>query len=136
VLELLQAMHENQADFTLTFRRLCDAAANSDADTALESLFAEPAALRAWLPRWRSRLEQEPSAADTRAAEMRLVNPAFIPRNHRAEEAIQAAIDDDFGPFEKLVTVLSRPYEEQPESAEYAQPPQENQRVLQTFCGT
>jgi serine/tyrosine/threonine adenylyltransferase len=136
VLELLQAMHENQADFTLTFRRLCDEAAGSDADLAMESLFAEPAALRAWLPRWRHRLEQEPSAPDARAAAMRLVNPAFIPRNHRVEEVIQAAIDDDFGPFEKLVAVLSRPYEEQPENADYAQPPQENQRVLQTFCGT
>jgi uncharacterized protein YdiU (UPF0061 family) len=135
-LELLQAMHASQADFTLTFRRLCDAAAGSAGDSALESLFPEPAALREWLPRWRRRLEQEPSTPDARAAAMRLVNPAFIPRNHRVEAVIGAALDDDFGPFEELLTVLSRPYEEQPEHAEYAQPPREHQRVLETFCGT
>jgi uncharacterized protein YdiU (UPF0061 family) len=68
---------------------------------------------------------------------MRKVNPAFIPRNHRVEEIIRAAADeDDFAPFEKLLTVLSRPYEDQPEFTEYEQPPLENQRVLQTFCGT
>ncbi|HYC93878.1 MAG TPA: YdiU family protein [Thermoanaerobaculia bacterium] len=134
VLELLQAMHEQKADFTLTFRRLCDAAAG---DAELESLFADPAALRAWLPRWRHRLEQEPGTADTRAAAMRMVNPAYIPRNHRVEAVIRAAIDeDDFGPFEELLAVLSRPYDEQPEHAEYALPPEESERVLATFCGT
>ncbi len=137
VLDLLQAMHAQKADFTLTFRRLCDAAAHSGADPELESLFLDPAALRAWLPRWRRRLEQEPGDPHDRAAAMRLVNPAFIPRNHQVEAVIQAAVaDDDFGPFEELLTVLSRPWDEQPERAEYARPPQENQRVLQTFCGT
>ena len=137
VQDLLQAMHANKADFTLTFRRLCDAAEGAHGDAALESLFADPAALREWLPRWRRRLEQESAHPAARAAAMRLVNPAFIPRNHRIEAVIQAATaDDDFGPFEELLTVLSRPYEEQPEFAEYAQPPEEHQRVLQTFCGT
>ncbi|HEY0160735.1 MAG TPA: YdiU family protein [Thermoanaerobaculia bacterium] len=136
VLELLQAMHATKADFTLTFRRLCDAAAGTDNDAALESLFSEPSALRAWLPRWRRRLADEPADATERAAAMRLVNPAFIPRNHRVEAVIQAAIDEDFAPFEELLAVVSRPYEEQPAFAEYAQPPRENERVLQTFCGT
>ncbi|HEY0140692.1 MAG TPA: YdiU family protein [Thermoanaerobaculia bacterium] len=136
VLDLLQAMHDQQADFTLTFRRLCDAAAGTDGDAALESLFPEPAPLRAWLPRWRRRLEEEPSQPEERAAAMRQVNPAFIPRNHRVEAVIQAAIDDDLGPFEELMTVVSRPFEERSEFAEYMQPPEENQRVFQTFCGT
>ena len=127
VQDLLQAMKANKADFTLTFRRLCDAAAGDGGDAALGE----------WLPRWRRRLEQESIEPETRAAAMRRVNPAFIPRNHRVEAVIQAATaDDDFGPFEKLLAVLSRPYEEQPEHAEYAQPPQESERVLQTFCGT
>jgi uncharacterized protein YdiU (UPF0061 family) len=137
VLDLLQAMHANKADFTLTFRRLCDAAADPGGEAALESLFADPAPLREWLPRWRRRLEEEPADPSDRAAAMRQANPAFIPRNHRVEAVIRAAVDeDDFGPFEELLAVLSRPYEEQPERAEYAQPPQEEQRVLQTFCGT
>ncbi|HYK01443.1 MAG TPA: YdiU family protein [Thermoanaerobaculia bacterium] len=135
--ELLRAMQANKADFTLTFRALCDAAAGADGDAAVESLFTDPAAVREWLPRWRSRLEQEPAAPEERAAAMRKLNPAYIPRNHRAEAVIRAAVDeDDFGPFEELLTVLSRPYEEQPSFAEYARPPQEDQRVLQTFCGT
>ena len=67
---------------------------------------------------------------------MRLVNPVFIPRNHRIEQAIVAAERDDFAPFEELSLVLSRPYEAQPDFAAYANPPQPDERVLQTFCGT
>jgi uncharacterized protein YdiU (UPF0061 family) len=68
---------------------------------------------------------------------MRAVNPAYIPRNHRVEEAIEAAVTrEDFGPFERLVAVLSRPYEEQPAHRHYADPPQPHERVRQTFCGT
>jgi uncharacterized protein YdiU (UPF0061 family) len=68
---------------------------------------------------------------------MRAVNPAFIPRNHRIEQVITAAVQgDDFSPFAELLTLLSRPYEEQPRFEAYAQPPQPGERVLQTFCGT
>ena len=68
---------------------------------------------------------------------MRSVNPAFIPRNHRVEAVIQAATnDDDYAPFEELLAVLSKPYEDQPSFAAYADPPMPEQRVLQTFCGT
>jgi hypothetical protein len=90
-----------------------------------------------WLPRWRQRLAQEPSDATARQAAMRAVNPAFIPRNHRVEAMIRAAVDrQDFSAFEELLSVLSRPYEDQPEFAHYATPPQENERVRATFCGT
>jgi uncharacterized protein YdiU (UPF0061 family) len=65
------------------------------------------------------------------------VNPAFIPRNHRVEAMIDAAVKDgDFAPFETLLTLLSRPFEDQPDFADYADPPREDERVLQTFCGT
>jgi len=68
---------------------------------------------------------------------MRAVNPAFIPRNHRVEAVIEAAVNnDDFAPFEELLTVLSKPYEDQPGFVDYADPPKPEQRVLQTFCGT
>ena len=68
---------------------------------------------------------------------MRAANPAFIPRNHRIEEAIRAAAArDDFGPFERLVEVLARPFEEQVGAEDLAEPPAHEQRVLQTFCGT
>jgi uncharacterized protein YdiU (UPF0061 family) len=74
--------------------------------------------------------------AERRAA-MDAVNPAFIPRNHRIEAVIKAAVDQaDFAPFEELVAVLARPFEDQPEFAEYAAPPAEFERVRATFCGT
>jgi uncharacterized protein YdiU (UPF0061 family) len=134
--DLLLAMGDAKADFTLTFRALCDAAATAD-DSAVERLFREPVAIREWLQRWRQRLAQEPADAGVRAAAMRKVNPAFIPRNHRVEAVIRAAVDaDDFAPFEELLAVLAKPYDDQPEHAQYAQPPAETERVLQTFCGT
>jgi uncharacterized protein YdiU (UPF0061 family) len=65
------------------------------------------------------------------------VNPAFIPRNHRVEAALSAASErGDLEPFRRLLAILQRPYDEQPESAEYQEPPQPEERVLQTFCGT
>jgi uncharacterized protein YdiU (UPF0061 family) len=68
---------------------------------------------------------------------MHAANPAFIPRNHLVEAAIRAAEDrDDFRPFEALMAVLARPYEDQPERADYASPPKPEERVLATFCGT
>jgi uncharacterized protein YdiU (UPF0061 family) len=135
--DLPKAMHENAADFTLTFRRLCAAAADERADANLRVLFANPGAYDIWAARWRSRTvtdEREPSA---RAEAMRAVNPAFIPRNHLVEQALNAAIDDaDFSPFADLMTVLSRPYADQPAFAEYANPPPADERVFRTFCGT
>jgi uncharacterized protein YdiU (UPF0061 family) len=75
--------------------------------------------------------------AAARAAAMRAVNPIYIPRNHRVEAVIRAAVDnDDFAPFDELLTVLSKPFEAQPAFAHYAEPPQDHERVVQTFCGT
>ena len=68
---------------------------------------------------------------------MHQANPAIIPRNHRIEQAIEAAVDqEDYGPFEKLLEVLSSPYEELEGLREYMLPPKPEERVLQTFCGT
>jgi uncharacterized protein YdiU (UPF0061 family) len=68
---------------------------------------------------------------------MRAVNPAFIPRNHRVEAMIRAAVDrEDFAEFEELLAVLSRPFDDQPEFLQYQHPPLEDERVLATYCGT
>ena len=135
--DLLDAMAKNQADFTLTFRKLSDAALGPDQDKDLRQLFADPTAYDEWAARWRQRTADEPQDGATRRTAMRAVNPAFIPRNHRVEAVIEAAVNrDDFAPFEELLTVLSMPYEDQPALAAYAEPPQPHQRVLQTFCGT
>jgi len=134
--DLLQAMHSGGADFTLTFRYLSDAASTGDA-TGVRSLFADPAAIDAWMTRWRARLDQEPMGAGARADAMRAVNPAFIPRNHRVEAVIRAAVDcEDFAPFEELLTLLAEPFNDQPAFAHYMQPPSQHERVHRTFCGT
>src|SRR5829696_5165749 len=123
--DLLNIMAENQADFTLTFRRLSDAAAGPEGDDGVRALFADPSAYDRWAARWRTRLSEEPQEATSRRAAMRAVNPAFIPRNHRVEAVIEAAVErQDFAPFDELLSVLSKPYQEQPDLARYAEPPQ------------
>jgi uncharacterized protein YdiU (UPF0061 family) len=122
-------------DFTLFFRRLSDAAAGQE--EPVRSLFVEDAALDAWLARWRARLEQEGQPPEARRSDMDAVNPAFIPRNHRVEAMIKAAVDhEDYGPFEEMLEVLSRPYQDQPAFAQYSDPPLPHERVTATFCGT
>ena len=133
---LLDAMHANQADFTLTFRRLCDAAAEAG-DAGPRALFADPGAYDRWALLWRERLQSEDGSPAERAQAMRRVNPAVIPRNHRVEQALKAAVErEDYAPFFELLTVLSRPYEEQHAYLAYAAPAQAHERVVQTFCGT
>ncbi len=134
--DLLSRMAQHQVDFTLMFRRLCDAAADTAQDEKVRELFVDPSVFDEWAVKWRARLAEESGDAATRGATMRAANPAFIPRNHRVEEAIVAATAGDFTPFETLVKVLSRPYDDQPQYVDYANPPREDQIVQQTFCGT
>ncbi|WP_315755720.1 protein adenylyltransferase SelO [Bradyrhizobium sp. SZCCHNRI2007] len=133
---LFDAMAAARADFTLTFRRLSDAAGSGDL-SEVRALFEDPTDFDEWAQRWRRRLAEEPQTAAERGEAMRKVNPAFIPRNHRIEAVITAAVEnDDYAPFEELHAVLARPYDDQPDQAAYAEPPQPQERVLQTFCGT
>lgn len=135
--DLLERMASNNVDYTLLFRRLCTAAASPSADDGAASLFSNPGAFHDWAEAWRRRTATEDVAPDARADAMRRVNPAFIPRNHRVEEAIEAAVAHaDFAPFERLVTVLARPYDEQPEHARLQDPPGPEQHAYETFCGT
>jgi uncharacterized protein YdiU (UPF0061 family) len=129
---LLTTMAEGEADFTLVFRRL-----DPEIDDNVRSLFGNPEAYDAWAVRWRERLAREPQDAATRRAAMLRANPAYIPRNHRVEAALAAAVErEDFGPFEELLQVLARPFEDRAEFAAYAEPPPADQRVYRTFCGT
>jgi len=135
--DLLDRMASGKADFTLTFRRLCDAAADSGRDRDVRDLFIDPTAYDGWAGRWRSRLAEESAQGQERGAAMRAVNPAFIPRNYRVEEAIKAAVEDrNFTPFERLGAVLTRPYDDQPAFSAYADPPPFDSGAYRTFCGT
>ena len=125
-------MAEGEADFTLVFRRL-----DPESDAEVKPLFFKAEAFDAWLVRWRERLAREPQHAAARRETMRSVNPAYIPRNHRVEAALAAAIErEDFAPFEELLQVLDKPFEDRTRFAAYAEPPLPEQRVCQTFCGT
>ncbi|MFS0850017.1 YdiU family protein [Novosphingobium panipatense] len=127
----------NQVDFTLFFRRLSSAVEPGDGDEKVRELFVDPTAADAVLAQWRARLALEPEDASSRGRRMDGTNPAFIPRNHRIEAVITAATErGDFAPFEELMAVLSRPFEDQPQFASYANPPLEHERVRATFCGT
>ncbi|WP_426957940.1 protein adenylyltransferase SelO [Muricoccus radiodurans] len=135
--DLLERMAENRADFTLTFRRLADAAADPAADPAVRTLFQDPAAYDGWVENWRSRLARDPAPPAARRAAMRATNPAFIPRNHRVEAALSAAVDrDDLAPFEELLAILARPYDDQPGREAFTHPPETVDPTYQTFCGT
>jgi uncharacterized protein YdiU (UPF0061 family) len=131
---LLSAMAANEADFTLTFRFLADAAVGDDA--GVRGVFKDPGAFDAWAVGWRERLSVEGGSGAARREAMRGVNPAFIPRNHRVQAVITAALGGDFSVFEEMVGVLARPFEDQPGAAVYGVPPRADEVVLQTFCGT
>ena len=140
----LTLLHANQVDFTLGWRRLADVAAGDEAP--LRALFADARAPDAWLVRWRARCASESVSAphiaeiavSERAKAMRSVNPNIIPRNHRVEEALAAASDqDDLVPFQRLLSALRRPYDDADELAPYAEPaPIAVTVCYRTFCGT
>jgi uncharacterized protein YdiU (UPF0061 family) len=135
--DLLQAMIADRVDFTLAFRRLSDAAAGPAQEEPFRSMFVDLAAIDAWLGRWRQRLQDEPQDGQAVRNAMRATNPAFIPRNHLVEAALSAAVTEgNFAPFERLLAVLSRPYEDQPEHADLAAPPPDGLPPYRTFCGT
>ena len=134
---LLAAMHEGQADFTLTFRSLSRLPAGDRAPAGLAELFSDPQRIAAWYEQYQTRLLRDPISPEERARGMRQVNPRFIPRNHRIEAVIPAAVDaGDYAPFHDLVRVLATPWSDQPGDAMYEVPPRPDEEVLRTFCGT
>ncbi|NNC24218.1 YdiU family protein [Salinisphaera sp. USBA-960] len=135
---LLQTMAEQSVDFTLGFRYLADAAhaVDSTNDTNVRALFADPTAFDGWATRWRERLATETRGFNARRNAMRAVNPAFIPRNHRVQQVIDAATNGDLEPLNELLAVVSQPFDDHPNRAHYAEPPAENEKITRTFCGT
>ncbi len=165
----LTALQGQGADWTLAHRYLCDvaeavsstvtaamaatathadaplpttparASAASFAHQRLANLFADPAGLAAWLPRWQARLLRNPSGHPPDWANaMRRANPIYIPRNQLVEEALSAASDDgNLAPFHVLLAVVQHPFDEVPGHERYAQPGQpEHVQGYRTFCGT
>ena len=129
--DLLTLLRDQAVDHT-TFYRTLSAAVRGDADPA-RALFGEPAAFDAWARRWRSRLTGEPGPT---AAAMDRVNPVYVPRNQRVEEALTAATAGDLDPVRRLLDVVTRPFDERPGLEEYAAPAPAGCGPYRTFCGT
>jgi len=135
---LLDIMDMNRADFTLTFYYLshCDSESGSK-DNKLRELFSNQEAIDAWLLSWRKRLASESNNDQERKRDMLQINPVYIPRNHQIESVIRAAEDsNDFAPFYALHALLQNPFQYQQANDDYMQPPEPEEIVQQTFCGT
>jgi len=137
--DLFKIMDAGNADFTLTFRKLCDAALDPQKDAGVAELFSDPAmdpgAFTEWAGRWHERLASEGTAPAARRDQMRAVNPAIIPRNHLVAEAIDAGVErGDFSVFEKLVAATAQPFADH--TSAFTDPPRPEQVVTETFCGT
>lgn len=132
--DFLTMMAKEEADFTLTFRSLADAAKGEEA--ALRDLIRDAEALEPWLKAWRARLAEDGRGDEATADAIRRVNPLYIPRNHIVEEVIEAGLHEDFAPFHAMNEVLAAPYEAQPGKEAYAAPAPAHGAVHRTFCGT
>ena len=132
---LLDAMHQATADFTLTFRRLSDAVRGNSAPVRL--LFKDSAEFDAWESDWRARLDREQISAGDRACVMDQVNPIYIPRNHKVEEALAAAVDQgNMSAFDDMLSVVSTPFDEISGREGFAELGPKTAVPYQTFCGT
>jgi uncharacterized protein YdiU (UPF0061 family) len=121
----LNYLQDKELDYTLSFREL---ATRIDAE--------DTSGFGGFELRWRQRIGKQEKESAELVALMNSVNPLFIPRNHRVEQAIQAAVAGDLTIFEDLNTVLAQPFAEQSEFARYAEAPNQQERVTRTFCGT
>jgi uncharacterized protein YdiU (UPF0061 family) len=128
--DLLKLMAEDRADFTITWRRL------STSIDAARDCFLQRDRFDAWAERYRARLSLEAGDDAARSAAMRDVNPKFVLRNHLAQTAIERAIQGDFGEAERLLKVLERPFDEQPEHEADAGFPPDWASQLEVSCSS
>ena len=136
--DLLDRMAAERVDMTLCFRALSELAQSANGrDEAVRALFDTPDSFDQWAMAWRAALRAEGRDEEIRNRAMRAVNPAFILRNHLAQRVADAAVEDlDFAPLHEMLNVFARPFDDQPEYAAYQRPPQPDQVVANTFCGT
>ena len=128
--ELLSLMHRHSADYTNTF------AALTNGSTEDGALF-ESAEFKGWTEKWKQRLKRQKEGEREAEERMKSSNPAVIPRNHKVEEALDAAVEArDYGKMLKLLDVLSQPYTRTQEQQAFAQLPPPSSRRYVTYCGT
>ncbi len=130
IADLLRMMRESRADYTHTFRALTF-------DRAEETALAGTEEFGPWRERWQARLGRQEEPSEAWKQRMRDHNPGVIPRNHRVEEALEAAVEDgDYGVMQRLLNALSKPFAHSPDQEEYADLPPESSCAYRTFCGT
>lgn len=136
--DLLDRMNRQRADYTITFRSLSGVKVDDpETDAGVRAQFDDPEVFDEWAHRWRRRLAGEARSEPDRQAAMRAVNPAYIPRNHRVQQVIDAAVlDNDLQPLDDLLTVLARPFDDNPDFPDLALPPRPGEAITRTFCGT
>lgn len=127
---LLDMMHKHHADYTNTFRLLTF-------DKPEETSLSGTSEFDEWYESWKARLERQKESREASKQLMQSNNPALIPRNHRVEEALEAAVErEDYKVMKKLLDVHANPYVHSAEQAEYSTPPQPSSCPYRTFCGT
>jgi uncharacterized protein YdiU (UPF0061 family) len=124
IADFLEAMKTDKADFTASFSALT------------KIMESGGPAVRAWLPRWRERLDRQQASAEEIAAVMRRANPVVIPRNHVVEEVLAAAVGGDLSVMHRLLEVLANPFEKTAANELYRKVPEVSGAPYRTFCGT
>ena len=132
--ELLVLLHAQKVDYTSFFRALSSAVRGDPAP--VRSRFGDPATFDAWAVGWHAEMSRQSREPDATARAMDQVNPRYIPRNHKVEEALTAATDGDLEPFRRLLDVVTRPFDERTGLESYALPAPAGSAPYRTFCGT
>lgn len=133
--ELLSLMENNHTDFTLVFRHLSNVLRGDN--TQMRQHFDNRTSFDSWSQRWQQRMSLEEMDFEKRAALMDGINPIYIPRNHKVEEALSAAVEhNDMTPFSNLAEILRHPFDDVPEREDYSNPGPKLASPYQTFCGT
>ncbi len=133
--DLLAALDGQKIDYTLLFRHLADLLHK---DEFVYSLFEDASTFKKWVEQWQMRIAKDANDFEESFVLMNQVNPIYIPRNHKVEEALEAAVShEDYSKFEILIETLSKPYHLKDGKDEYTQPAaKEFNASFQTFCGT
>jgi uncharacterized protein YdiU (UPF0061 family) len=129
IIDLLTWMHKNKADYTNTFCFLMD-------ENFQHNKIYNDENFLTWKERWKERLKLNNNTPEKYLSLMKSVNPLVIPRNHKVEEVLESANNNDLSPLKKLIKVLEKPYEKAKENIDYQSPAPISDKKYKTFCGT
>ena len=129
IIDLLTWMHKNKADYTNTFCFLMD-------ENFQHNKIYNDENFLTWKERWKERLKLNNNTPEKYLSLMKSVNPLVIPRNHKVEEVLESANNNDLSPLKKLIKVLEKPYEKTKENIDYQSPAPVSDKKYKTFCGT